>query len=391
MKVFVAHNRYRSDVPSGENMVVDAEIELLRAVGVDVVPVLAASDQISLRSPRGLAGAAMGPVYAPRAVPQFRAMLERERPDVVHLHNVYPLLSPWVVRVAHEQRVPVVQTIHNFRHDCVSGSYFRDGAICTDCAGTRLATPAVRHGCYRGSRLQSVPMVVGRAAHRSTWRSVDRFLALTPFHAEFLTGALGVDPGNVMVRPTSAPDPGREAVHPAPTTDVVFVGRLDEQKGVRLLLDAWRARRPSQARLQIVGDGPLRAAVDAAAAADPSITVHGLLAPADVAAQMRSAGVLVIPSVSYEGLPRALVEAYAAGRAAAVSDLGGLATSVPDAVGWRFPPTVAGLVATLDSIDATMVRDKGAAARETYESTYSPTVTTQQLLDVYADLAGSRA
>lgn len=388
MKVLVAHNRYRSDVPSGENVVVDAEIATLEAAGVDVVPLIAESDSVSLRSPRGLASAALGPVYAPSGVPRFRALLERERPDVVHLHNVYPLLSPWVVRTAHDHGVPVVQTVHNFRHDCVAGSYFRDGRICTDCAGRTFGTPAVAHGCYRGSRAQSVPMAIGRTVHRPTWRSVDRFLALTPFHADYLR-SLDVPSERIVVRPTSAPDPGP----PEPPTgaDLLFVGRLDEQKGVRLLLEAWAsAPNPHAATLHVVGDGPLRSLVDEAAASDPTVVAHGLLAPDQVAERLRAAGAVVIPSTWFEGLPRVLVEAMSHGRALAVSDLGGLGASVPPAAGWTFAPEAGALRVVLAAITSDTVRAKGAAARETYLSTYAPEVTTGQLLDVYQQLAGSR-
>jgi len=388
MKVLVAHNRYRSDVPSGENVVVDAEIADLRAAGVDVVGAITRSDDVDLSSFTGAAEAALGPVYAPRGVPAFRALLRHTRPDVVHVHNVYPLLSPWVVRAAHAQRIPVVQTIHNFRHDCVAGSYFRDGRICTACAGTFLGLPAVVHGCYRGSRLQSVPMAIGRDVHRGTWRSVDRFLALTPFHADFLR-SLGVDAERVVVRPTSAPDRGEP--EPAASPDVVVVGRLDEQKGVRLLLEGWRrSRNPHGARLHVVGDGPLRAEVDAAAAADPAIVVHGVLDAAGVAARIAAAGAVVIPSIGLEGLPRVLVETLSAGRALAVSDLGGLGASVPDAVGWRFRPTPDALAGTLEAISPDAARAKGRAARQTYLERYTPEVTTGRLLEVYANVAGSR-
>lgn len=387
MKVLVAHNRYRSDMPSGENIVVDAEIASLRAAGVDVVPMITESDSVSLRSPAGLAAAALGPVYAPGGVPRFRELLTTERPDVVHLHNVYPLLSPWVVRTAHHHGVPVVQTVHNFRHDCVAGSYFRNGAICTECAGRAFASPAIAHGCYRGSHAQSVPMAVGRSVHRSTWRSVERFLALTPFHAEFLR-SLGVPPERIVVRPTSAPDPGEPA--PPTSKDVLFAGRLDEQKGIRLLLDAWRTREhPSGGMLRIVGDGPLRELVEDAASRDASVVAYGRVEADAVADRIRAAGAVIIPSTWFEGLPRVLVEALSHGRTVAVSDIGGLGAVVDDRIGWRFAPTVQGVRAGLDALATGDLRARGLAARETYLASYAPDVTTHALLAVYDDVSRS--
>src|SRR5262245_30491549 len=152
MKVVIAHNRYSSAQPSGENTIVDAEIGQLTAAGVTVLPFIRSSDEIGTLSLAGKAMLPLSPVWAPGAQRDLAALLDRERPDVFHLHNPYPLLSPWVVRTAHAHGVPVVQTVHNYRQVCASGLYFRDGAICRDCRGRAFALPAIRHACYRGSR-----------------------------------------------------------------------------------------------------------------------------------------------------------------------------------------------------------------------------------------------
>ncbi|MCX6418521.1 MAG: glycosyltransferase [Actinobacteria bacterium] len=157
-----------------------------------------------------------------QGVREFTELLESEKPDVVHIHNVYPLISPWVIRTAHKAGIPIVMTVHNFRLDCVAGTYLRDGKVCTDCTSTSFAMPAITHGCYRGSSIQSVPMVMSRSIHRSTWQLVDRFIALTGFHQEFLV-RMGIAPDRIVVRPTSVTDPGAGT---APGKDVLFVGRL---------------------------------------------------------------------------------------------------------------------------------------------------------------------
>ena len=166
MRVLVAHNRYRSSAPSGENRLVDAEIALLREAGIDVVPLVADSEDIGSGT-RGVLQAAPGPIYSPSGVRRFRRLLDDTGPDVVHLHNVYP--ADLAVRSCGwpaTHGVPVVQTVHAYRHGCVNGLHLRDGRPCTDCLGTRLGLPAVRHGCYRGSRAQTVPMTIGQDVHR---------------------------------------------------------------------------------------------------------------------------------------------------------------------------------------------------------------------------------
>src|SRR5215468_1486005 len=178
MKVLVAHNRYAAAAPSGENVIVDAEIGQLRAAGVAVVPFLRSSDEIGALPAAQQALLPLSPIYNGASQRRLAALLEAERPDLLHLHNPYPLLSPWVIRTAHVHGVPVVQTVHNYRQVCANGLFFRDGHICTDCIGRRLAVPAVVHSCYRGSRAQSAVMATTLAVHRSTWHTVDRFIAL---------------------------------------------------------------------------------------------------------------------------------------------------------------------------------------------------------------------
>ena len=382
MKVLVAHNRYRSNLPSGENTVVDDDIAALRAEGVEVLPLMEESDKIPSLGPAAKLGVASGPVYNPDGVRRMRTMLAVHQPDVVHIHNVFPLLSPWVIRAAHDADVPVVQTVHNFRRDCVAGTFFRDGGICTDCSGRRWATPAVRHGCYRGSRLQTLPMVVGRAMHESTWRSIDRFLVLTAFHAEQLA-AVGVPEGRIIIRPTSAQDPGKVS---APGRDVLFAGRLDAEKGVELLLDAWALRPSDSRRLIIAGDGPLAALVEARAAGDPSITYVGRLTQDEVAAAMESAGVVALPSTCLEGLPRVAVQAMARGRALLVVGHGGLASLVDAASGWLLPPEVSAWADAMAHLDDSELLRRGAGARSCFEARYERTITTAQLLRTYNDV-----
>jgi glycosyltransferase involved in cell wall biosynthesis len=384
VKVLIAHNRYRSDAPSGENRVVEQEIELLRDAGVEVTTVIEDSDTIV--GPAATAKASLGPVYSIAGVRRFRQALEDSRPDVVHLHNVFPLLSPQVVRAAHDRAIPVVQTVHNYRHSCVNGLQLRDNRPCTSCDGMRLALPALRHGCYRSSRVQTVPMVAGQLVHRRTWRSLDRFLALTPFMAERLASA-GIPKQSITVRPTWVPDPG--AVLPAAGRDLLFVGRLDEAKGLRLLLEAWRHAKVD-GQLLIAGDGPLRSELIEATIADPSVRLLGRLDAAGVSSAMRSACAVVIPSLCFEGLPLVAVEAFAHGRPVVVLEGGSVASVVTENIGWRAPATAGALAAVLTAVGPAEAARRGLAARATYETWHSPYAATRSLLGVYADVVQSR-
>lgn len=385
MKVLVAHNRYVSANPSGENVVVDQEIDLLRAAGVEVVPYLRSSDELASATLLTKATLPAAPTYSVSGVRDLRRLVRAERPDVVHLHNPYPLISPWVVRTARSLGVPVVQTVHNYRHVCAKGIYFRDGHDCHDCLGKLVPWPAVAHACYRESRPQSVAMGVALTVHRSTWPRVDRFLALTPMLAEHLRG-IGVSADRITVKPNAVPDPG---VTEGLGSGFCFVGRLSEEKGVGLLLDAWQAEPAgSLGVLRIAGDGPLRPLVESVAAGRTDVEVLGRVESDEVRRLMRASAVTVVPSTCDEVCPMVAIESLAVGRPVLATAKGGLPYLVPPEVGWTVAPSVAALRDGLRRA-AIEAGGKSAAARQRYESTFSPPVVIEQLLSVYHELAAA--
>lgn len=389
MKAVVVHNRYRTAQPSGENRVVDADVAALRADGVDVVTYFRESDAISTMSTVERVGLAVRPSHSFVDVRELGTLLDRSRPDVVHVHNVYPLISPSVVRLAARRGVAVVQTVHNFRHRCVSGIGSRDGRECTECFDRRVAWPAVRHGCYQDSVVRSVPMAVAVSAHRSTWRLVDQFLACGDHVAAFLRDT-GIDPDRIEVRRNTVPDPGE----PSPLGDsVLFVGRLVEEKGVRVLLDAWArlGHRRGGVGLRVAGDGPLRDVVMAAAASDPSIAYLGLLDATDLAHEYRSARLVVVPSLWPEPDPMVVVSALAHGRPVVATAMGSVPITVGDDAGWLAEPTAPALADALgDALsDDRACAAAGTASRRRYLGSRRPG-SVRPLVEVYADVLARR-
>src|SRR5690606_17801609 len=248
---------------------------------------------------------AVSPVHAAATQRDLAALLEREQPDILHLHNPYPLLSPSVVQTAHRAGVKVVQTIHNYRHDCMNGLYFRDGHDCRDCHGKRWNGPGVRHGCYRGSRPQSAVMAVALGARQGTWRTVDRYIALTDAIADFLR-SIGIEDRRIRVKPNAVADPGA-----VPPGEGFLVGaRLVPEKGVELLLDAWERVDLPGGTLRIAGDGPLRPRVEAAAGKN-GVEYLGQLGPVERDAALAASAAVVIPSIWQDILPTTGIEALA--------------------------------------------------------------------------------
>jgi glycosyltransferase involved in cell wall biosynthesis len=387
VKVVVAHNRYREAVPSGENVIVDTEIAQLTAAGVEVLPLLRSSDSIGDLPLAEKALLPLSPIYGRPAQQDLSALLTAHRPDVLHLHNPYPLLSPWVVRTAHAHGVPVVQTVHNYRQVCSSGLYFRDGHNCHDCRGKALGWPAVAHRCYRGSAAQSALMATALAVHRGTWKSVDRYLALTDKIAAHLRD-YGIAENRIVVKPNGLPDPGA----PAPLGDgFLYGGRLSPEKGLGLLLDAWR-RHPDGALgpLRIAGDGDLRPLAERAAAERDDVTYLGSLDRAGMDAARRAAAVVVAVPTWDDVLPTVILEAMAAGRPVVGTAVGGIPYLIgvdlaTPAAGWVVEPDPDALAAALPiaRADAAAV---APAARNRYLSAFHPDVLTRRLIDVYDGL-----
>jgi glycosyltransferase involved in cell wall biosynthesis len=384
VKVVVAHNRYREAVPSGENVIVDTEIAQLAAAGVEVVPFLRSSDSIKDLPTAQKALLPLSPIYGRAAQRDLSTLLAEHRPDVLHLHNPYPLLSPWVVRTTHDHGVPVVQTVHNYRQVCSSGLYFRDGHNCRDCRGKALGWPAVVHRCYRGSAAQSAVMATALAVHRGTWRSVDRYVALTDRIAAHLLD-YGIPADRIVVKPNGLPDPGE----PAPLGDgFLYAARLSPEKGLELLLDAWR-RHPdgTLGRLRIAGDGELRPLAERAAADRDDVTYLGPLDRAGMVAARRAAAVVVAVPTWDDVLPTVILEAMAAGRPVVGTAVGGIPylLGTDSAAGWLVAPEADALAAILPTArsDAAML---APAARDRYLREFHPDVLTGRLIDVYTSL-----
>ncbi|MDX1622631.1 MAG: glycosyltransferase [Gemmatimonadota bacterium] len=383
MKALLVHERYIR--PGGEDVVFEAEGELLESRGHTVVRFTEENRRIPEMSSLVAAGAT---VWNPTAARRIRSVVRRERPDVVHFHNTFPLISPAAYGAVRAEGVPVVQTLHNYRLVCPMARLFRDGASCEDCVGKSVPWPGVLHACYRDSRAASAAVSAMLAVHRAlgTWRTrVDRYLVLSEFARELFAEG-GLPPDRMVVHPNHVePDPG---LGPAGGEFALFVGRLDEEKGVDTLLAAWD--RMEGVPLRIVGDGPEAWRVEAAADRNPAVEWTGRLPRAEVLDSMRSARMLIVPSKWYEGWPLVVLEAFAIGLPVVASDLGVMVEMVEEGRnGVRFrpgdPAALAKVVEELWGDDAALEAMRRHARAE-YEARYTGDAGYRRLMGVYTEL-----
>ncbi|MFF8909316.1 glycosyltransferase [Streptomyces olivaceoviridis] len=394
MHVLVVHNRYSSAQPSGENRVVDEEVELLRSAGHRVEVFERRSDDIAGRSLPGKVAVPLLVPWNPAVRRELTARLRAERPDVVHVHNVFPLLSPAVLAACADAGVPAVATLHNYTQICPPGTLRRDGRLCTECVGPAAPLPAVRHGCYRGSRLATVPLAVSLSVNRRRWWSgVQRFFCISEAQRDVLVRA-GMPAGLLTVKHNFVPDPG--ACRTGDGEQVLFLGRLAEAKGVRLLMAAWddiAADGGVGVPLVLAGAGPLEREVTAWAAGRDDVRYAGLLDPAQVRRAVARSVAVVAPSVAMETFGLVVAEAMAAGVPAVAAGHGAFVELVEDGVTGLLhrPGESASLAECVRRIAARpeLGREMGEAARRRYEKGFSPAVGLKRLEEEYrAAIAG---
>lgn len=382
MKILVAHNRYQGR--GGEDVVFEAEVDLLRGAGHSVEALTVSNEAINSLAARiattlSIADNAEGKRVMAEAIDRFR-------PDVVHVHNFFPLLSPAVFDVCRQKRVPAVVTLHNYRTICTGGMLLRDGRICHKCLD-RGHFWGVAHRCYRGSLPGSLASAYMVAQHqrRGTWtRPGLRLIALTQF-AKTLFAQAGFDAGRIDVKPNFMADPG--APDPAaPRAGLLYVGRLSREKGVGVLLEAVAG---TGMPLRIVGEGPERAGLQARAPGN--VTFLGGLSRAEVFREMANAQALAVPSLWYEGFPMVVVEAFARGTPVIASEIGGLAEVVTAGkTGALVPPGDAAalrgrIVDLLGGAD--LASTWGQAARAAYLELYGPDENLRLIEAIYARAA----
>ena len=390
MRVLHVHNHYRSRLPSGENKVVEFERRELGSRGVDVVAFDAYNDDVEDASTLDKVRTVLNPITGGDQRRRVRDVLERQRPDLMHIHNVYPLISPRIIGEAKRRNIPVVHTVHNYRHGCMAGTLFRDGQPCRNCVDTKWPIAGLRHRCASDSMALSASMMLSQRFVSPLWKQADTIIAISDTVKDYLVEQ-GFQPDRIVVNYHGVPDRFEER----PTigevrssaSGFVVASRLDASKGLLALLDAWeRSGLDGRTRLTLIGDGELTAELRDRSARFASVALLGRLSFDELAEQFDQHAVIVVPSIWEEPFGLTAVEAMASGRPVLATTAGALAELVDDSVGWSVPPTVDGLARGLvmaHGASAQERADKGSAGRARYEATFRPEQSTMRLIDIY--------
>ncbi len=375
----------------GDDEAAEQDVQMLQQQGHSVELYFRHNDDIKDFSGLRKALLFLEPTVSVKSYQDLKSKIKQWQPDLVHFQGFFPLVSPASYYACAECQVPVVQTLHDYRLLCAASTFFRQGQVCEACLHTS-PLPSIRYGCYRQSRLQtaSVALMLGVHHGLGTWqRQVAAFLVPSEFaRQKFIQG--GLDERRIFIRPNFlSQDPGMAE---GTRHGVLYVGRLSAEKGIEVLLRAWRSL--PHVPLKIIGNGPMRDWVTDYIQTHQlqQVELTGHLPLNTVIQSLQTAQLLVLPSVCYETFGRTILEAYAAGTPVIVSNLGAIAELVqPDITGKLFPPGDAAALA--DTVQAALdhpaqLEQWGRAARQVYEQRFQAHRAYEQLMAVYKAVLG---
>ena len=386
-RILLVHNYYGSGAPSGENHVFEAEQRLLEQNGHKVDVFVRQSDEIRAKGKVGLLLGGMATPWNPWMANAMRRKVGKFKPDVVHIHNTFPLISPAIFH-AIGHRAARVLTLHNYRLFCPAAIPMRNGKVCTECLDSRHVWSSLKYGCYRESRIATIPLALSVALHRSigTWQKhVEAFITLSEFQRETMINA-GLQSEKVCFKPNFYP--GNPDVVPWTNREsyIVYAGRLSAEKGVETLIRAWQLWGSDAPELRIVGAGPLQTKLKRATKG-MAIRFLGRLSLEQTHMQIARAKLLILPSEWFETFGMVVIEALAFGTPAAVSDIGALPSIVHHGVnGVVFKPAdPESLVRKVRSVwDKPGVLEKmGKSAYKDFQTKYSDEINYRALINIY--------
>jgi glycosyltransferase involved in cell wall biosynthesis len=390
LKIVMVHNYYQ--YRGGEDTATESLVTMLGGLGHKVTLLTENNDRINNFNKQEKLELFLNTSWNKKAEQQLRSQLSTLKPDLLHVHNFFPLFSPGIHSAAKSLNIPTIQHLHNFRLGCLNGYLYRQQNICELCVGNN-PWRGVMYRCYRNSLPASLAvwnMITFNRWHQTWLTDVDTFIAPSRFAAEKLI-QIGIPSNRLHIHPNLILDPlPNQTCPPLPEIPTfLYVGRLSPEKGVIKLLEAWQKLNQPQWQLQIVGDGPEKANLEDFSREKQLINVHftGYQSQSGVIAAIKQATVIIVPSQWYETFGRVVIEAFACGRTVLVSNLGALTELVTEGeTGFLLNPDE--LTTWVERLkwcgeNPAAIQRMGQKARQSYLANYSLEVNYQQLLAIY--------
>jgi glycosyltransferase involved in cell wall biosynthesis len=386
MRILLIHNYYQQR--GGEDAVFEQEYNLLKEDNEVFV--------LSFYNLPGWGGALqfLISIWNVGSSMKVEKAISNVKPDIVHLHNWHFACGPRMIRTISKMKVPIVITLHNYRLLCPSGTLLLKGKIFTESINAKFPWSAVKFKVYRGSFVLTFWLAFITWFHKviGTWRLIDKFIVLTPFAENlFRSSSTLAKVMDIVVKPNFV-ELQQVSSLPVRNGDFLFIGRLSEEKGIRILLDAFNG---SQFNLRIAGDGPMLNDVLIICETSPNIKYLGILDKEMVRTEMQTCAALVFPSIWFEGMPMTILESFSQSMPIIASRLGAMELIISDGEnGFHFEAgNSASLIKTLNSFHCLSVDEHitmQEKAFKAYYNLYTREGNKKQLLEIYRSILHRR-
>mgnify|MGYP004531250197 CR=1 FL=1 len=393
MKVLTIHNFHRKGSASGDDQVFNSEAELLENHGINVIKYSVCNDLFDSSGILGKIRATCGMLWSFKNYRIVKKIIKEEKPDVVHIHTFFPLLSPSVLYAAKRSGKNVVATLHDTRFICPCATSLRGKKLCNECGDGKYLRMC-KYACFKGSRLQSFIVALIFSYHRlrkSFYNQIDRYICLNDNQINLLVD-IGFDYNKIVKKYNFVPDKYRsvsEKKHDElPKRYVVFYGRIGKEKGVSELMEIWNEI--SDIPLVVMGRGPLESEFSAWSKKKKNVYFLGYIQHEECLSIVENCEFVVFPSIWYEGCSMVEIETESLGKGLVATDLGFSSEAIED--GYNGYKVKLGdtkrfvyLIRKLWD-DEEKCKEIGRNARNDYEKKYRPEDNFSQLLKVYESL-----
>lgn len=382
-KVLIVHNYYQ--LPGGEDTVVENEKNLLINNGHEVVLYTRHNDEIKTRGIISKLLLPLETIFSIKTYKEVKRKIIEENIDIVHVHNTLPLISPSVYYSAFSCKVPVVQTIHNFRLLCPGATFTRDNNICEECVDRSLFY-SIRYKCYRGSLIQSIISAINLAFHRliGTYKKVNGYIVLTKFNKEKLMNL--IDKKNIYIKPNFV-NKSNEPIAKQSENYFLFLGRLDELKGIQMLIEIWVDIK--DINLVVIGKGPLEVGISEFIEKNKldNVNLLGYKNKEEVMQFISKAKAIIVPSQWYEGFPMTIAESLSMGVPIIAGDIGNLSTIIESGKNgllfkYNDKQDLKDKIKMLNN-NKSLEKQLRQGARESFNNKYNERINYKLLIDIY--------
>lgn len=384
--VLLVHNEYQ--LPGGEDTVVENESAMLAKHGHKVILYRRSNKELTSFTILQKFLLPFATVFNLKTYREIKKLIKEEKIEIVHVHNTLALISPSVYYAAKSMRVPVIQTVHNFRLLCPGATFYRDKHICEDCVQHSLWC-AVKHKCYRGSRVQTAVCVLSSLVHRmmKIYETVN-FICLSEFNKSKLLEFKQIKPESVFVKPNFVANEEPFVAAESRQEQFIYAGRLEDMKGIELLFRAWRELGEEAPKLIVCGTGPMEPWCKTFIKQNQvNIERKGWVSQAETRKLIANSKALILPTQWYEGFPMSIVEAFSVGTPVVCSDLGNAGSLVKEGVtGRKFrSDSAADLCRAVKSCNGMQI-----STLHEYEEKYTEALNYNELISIYKKVARAK-